>query len=141
MDADNRDCLFAYLDESRDRLVVTSDKVTSKEDPLLRDKLRSSAQLLSSRSRLVLRYSSVDGERAPLLDGVSDAGATIICDERNHTKALVGDNHRALVTSFNLLSFGGHSSKRAAAFEIGIEMRANGLGPGLFQGLFAPLYR
>jgi phosphatidylserine/phosphatidylglycerophosphate/cardiolipin synthase-like enzyme/DNA-binding transcriptional ArsR family regulator len=141
MDGENRDHLFDYLDESRNRVVVTSDKVTSKDDPLLRDKIRHSAQLLSGQSQLVLLYSSIDGERAPVLDGVADSGATVICEEQNHTKALVSDDRRALVTSFNLLSFGGHSSKRSAAFEIGIEIQTNGPAPELFRTLFEPFYR
>jgi phosphatidylserine/phosphatidylglycerophosphate/cardiolipin synthase-like enzyme len=141
MDADNRGRLFAYLEESRSRLFITSDKITSKDDPLLRDRLRHSAQLLSNKSQLVIRYSSIDGERAPLLDGVADAGAAILCDEENHTKALVSDDKRALVTSFNLLSFGGHSSKRSTAFELGIEIQTNEQVPELFRSLFEPLYR
>ena len=141
MDADNRGRLFAYLDESRTRLFVTTDKVTSKDDHLLRDKLKYSAQLLSNESRLVIRYGSIDGEHAPLLDGVADAGATILCDEQNHTKCLVSDDKRALVTSFNLLSFGGHSSRRSAAFEIGIEIQANEPASEVFRSLFEPLYR
>ncbi len=101
LDADNRDCLFSYLDDAQMGAVVTSDKVTSKEDAFLHDKLLRAAKLLSDRSGLSIIYSSVDGERAALLEGVADAGAKILCDGRNHTKVALCDDYRGLVTSFN----------------------------------------
>jgi hypothetical protein len=33
------------------------------------------------------------------------------------------DNVRVLVTSFNLLSFGGRSGRRPSGFELGVELR------------------
>jgi phosphatidylserine/phosphatidylglycerophosphate/cardiolipin synthase-like enzyme len=141
MDAENRDCLFNYLDQSVERLLIFSDKVTSKEDPLLRDKLLRTARALAVHSRLAIRFSSVDGDRAPILDGLKDAGAIVVEDGSNHMKALVSDDLRALITSFNLLSFGGHSSRRSSVFEMGIELRTAGSAVNLFETLLAPLYQ
>jgi phosphatidylserine/phosphatidylglycerophosphate/cardiolipin synthase-like enzyme len=138
-DADNRECLFAYLEQAQDRLVIASDKVTAREDPLLREKLLQAARSLVARSQLTIRFSAVDGDRAPLLAGLKDAGAAIFEDGKNHTKVLLRDDTRALVTSFNLLSFGGRSGRRSSGFELGLELRAARPAPELFQRLFAAL--
>jgi phosphatidylserine/phosphatidylglycerophosphate/cardiolipin synthase-like enzyme len=138
-DADNRECLFAYLEQAQERLVVMSDKVTAREDPLLREKLLRAARSLVSRSGLTIRFSAVDGDSAPLLAGLSEAGAMISEDGKNHAKVLLRDDVRALVTSFNLLSFGGRSVRRSSGFELGLELRAASGAPELFQGLFAAL--
>jgi phosphatidylserine/phosphatidylglycerophosphate/cardiolipin synthase-like enzyme len=140
MDAEHRDCLFSYLDSSRDRLLVYSDKVTSKEDPLLREKLIRTARELCSRHGLGVGFSSVDGDRASIIDGLADLGANVLGDGVNHMKALLSDDVRALVTSFNLLSFGGRSSRRSSGFEIGIELRVPASSDGL-QKLLAGLYK
>jgi hypothetical protein len=139
-DADNRECLFAYLEQAQERIVITSDKVTAREDPWLREKLLRTARSLAARSRLTIRFSAVDGDRAPLLAGLGDAGAAIVEDGKNHTKALIRDDSRALVTSFNLLSFGGRSGRRSTGFELGLELRAASPAPELFRKLLAPLY-
>jgi len=138
-DADNRECLFAYLEQAQDRLVVTSDKVTAREDPLLREKLLQRARALATRSRLTIRFNAVDGDRAPMLDGLRDAGAMIVEDGKNHAKVLLRDDTRALVTSYNLLSFGGRSGRRSSGFELGLELRTPRPAPELFQRLFAAL--
>ncbi len=138
-DADNRECLFAYLEQARDRLVIMSDKVTAREDPLLHEKLLQTARSLAMRSRLVICFNAVDGDRAPLLAGLNKAGATIFEDGKNHAKVLLRDDIRALVTSFNLLSFGGRSGRRSSGFELGLEVRAASRTPELFRTLFTTL--
>jgi len=138
-DADNRECLFAYLEQAQDRLLITSDKVTAREDPLLREKLLQTARLLVTRSLLTIRYSAVDGDSAPLLAGLREAGAAILEDGKNHAKVLLRDDVRALVTSFNVLSFGGRSGRRSSGFELGLELRASSRAPELFQRLFASI--
>jgi predicted transcriptional regulator len=138
-DADNRECLFAYLEQAEDRLVIMSDKVTAREDPMLRERLLQKAQSLGARSRLTIRFNAIDGDSAPLLDGLRDAGAVIDQDGKNHAKLLLRDDTRALVTSFNLLSFGGRSGRRSSGFELGLELRTSRHAPSLFQRLFAPL--
>lgn len=138
-DADNRECLFAYLEQTQDRLVVMSDKVTAREDPLLRERLLQTARSLVALSRLTIRFNAVDGGRAPLLDGLKEAGAVIVEDGKNHAKVLLRDDTRALVTSFNLLSFGGRSGRRSSGFELGLELRTAGPAPELFKRLFAAL--
>jgi predicted transcriptional regulator len=140
MDAENRDCLFDYLDNSSKRLLIFSDKVTSKEDSLLHDKLLRSAHMLSAYSGLVIRFNSTDGDNAPILEGLTLAGASVTQDGSNHSKALVSDDARALVTSFNLLSFGGHSSRRGSAFEVGVEIRNSDGEPNFIKTLFGGLY-
>ena len=140
MDAENRDCLFDYLDTSTERLLIFSDKVTAREDPLLRDKLLRSAHSLSTHSGLVVRFSATDGDHAPILQGLTDAGANVVQDGSNYSKALVSDDLRALVTSFNLLSFGGHSSRRASTFEVGVEVRTSNAESNSLRTLFASLY-
>ena len=114
-----------------------SDKVTAREDPLLREKLLQTARSLVTRSRLAIRFSAVDGDSAPLLAGLSEAGAAISEDGKNHAKVLLRDDVRALVTSFNLLSFGGRSGRRSSGFELGLELRASASAPELFGRLFA----
>jgi predicted transcriptional regulator len=138
-DADNRECLFAYLEQAQDRLVITSDKVTAREDPLLHERLLQTARSLGTRSRLTIRFNAVDGDSAPLLAGLSDAGAAISADGKNHAKVLLRDDVRALVTSFNLLSFGGRSGRRSSGFELGLELRTASRAPELFQRLFGAL--
>jgi hypothetical protein len=138
-DADNRECLFAYLEQAQDQLVITSDKVTAREDPLLHEQLLQRARSLVPRSRLTIRFNAVDGDRAPLLDGLMDAGAVIVEDGKNHAKMLLRDDTRALVTSFNLLSFGGRSGRRSSGFELGLELRTAAPAPELFKKLFAAL--
>lgn len=136
-DADNRDCLFAYLDQAAERLVIMSDKVTSREDPLLHEKLLQTARSLATHSKLTVRFSKIDGENASLLSGLGEAGALICEDGKNHAKLLVRDDIRALVTSFNLLSFGGRSGRRSSGFELGLELRTASPAPETFHRLFA----
>lgn len=138
-DGDNRECLFAYLEQAQDRLVIMSDKVTAREDPLLRERLLQTARSLVARSRLTIRFSAVDGDSAPLLAGLRDAGTMIFEDGKNHAKVLLRDDTRALVTSFNLLSFGGRSARRSSGFELGLELRTASPAPQLFQRLFAAI--
>jgi phosphatidylserine/phosphatidylglycerophosphate/cardiolipin synthase-like enzyme len=138
-DADNRECLFAYLEQAEDRLVIKSDKVTAREDPMLRERLLQKARSLVARSQLTIRFNAIDGDRAPLLDGLRDAGAVIVEDGKNHAKVLLRDDTRALVTSFNLLSFGGRSGRRSSGFELGLELRTSRPAPELFKRLFAAL--
>jgi hypothetical protein len=101
--------------------------------------LRTSRRL-SAHSHLTVRFSSIDGDRAPLLEGLTDAGAVVLQDAVNHVKALVRDDLRALITSFNLLSFGGRSGRRSSAFEIGLELRAASPEPEIFETLFSRLH-
>jgi phosphatidylserine/phosphatidylglycerophosphate/cardiolipin synthase-like enzyme len=136
-DADNRECLFAYLEQAQERLVIMSDKVTARKDPLLHEKLLQSARSLAARSRLAVHFSSVDGDSAPLLAGLRDAGASIFEDGKNHAKVLLRDDVRVLVTSFNLLSFGGRSGRRSSGFELGLELRAASPAPEIFQRLYS----
>jgi len=98
-DADNRECLFSYLEQAQDRLVITSDKVTAREDPLLCEKLLQTARSLVAHCRLTIRFNAVDGDRTPLLDGLKDAGAAIVEDGKNHTKVplrVVASRRRAI---------------------------------------------
>jgi hypothetical protein len=139
MDGENRDCLFNYLDDSSDQLLVFSDKITARQDPLLHDKLLRSARALASKGKLHVHFSNVDGDEASILNGLTDAGTIIVEDGLNHIKALVSDRARALVTSFNVLSFSGRSSKRSSAFEVGIEIRPIGAIPDLLANLVSHL--
>jgi hypothetical protein len=135
-DGDNRECLFAYLEQVEERLLITSDKITGREDPMLHERLLQAARSLKAHSGLTIRYCVKDAEHAPLLVGLADAGATVIEDGLNHMKVLMRDNLRALVTSFNLLSFGGRPGRRPSGFELGIELR---IGSNA-QELLAKLY-
>lgn len=140
LDAGNRACVFAYLDDAQQQVVIASGKVTDKEDPFLREKLLQATRKLALGLRLALRFSSIDGDHAPLIQGLRDAGAVVIQDGRNHVKAALLDDRRALVTSFNLLSFGGHSWRRSSVFEMGIEIKFSDPSRQQFQVLFGPLY-
>ena len=138
-DGDNRECLFAYLEQAEERLLITSDKITSREDPMLHERLLQAARSLKTRSGLTIHYCAIDGEHAPLLAGLADAGATVIEDGLNHMKLLMRDNVRALVTSFNLLSFGGRSGRRPSGFELGVELRTGPDTRELLSKLFTEL--
>ena len=133
--AESRACLFEYAEAARQRLLIYSDKVTSRSDPMLHEKLFEAARTLALRGGLNLRYASIDGEGAPLLDGLAAVGARLSGDGLNHAKGIVMDSQCALVTSFNLLSFGGQSMQRSAASEIGIEVKAALPDPVFFDEL------
>ncbi len=134
-DAYNRECLFAYLEQAHERLVVASDKVTPKEDPLLHERLLRKAAVLGTKGSLTIRFRGSDSPDPPILVGLERAGATIVQDGNNHAKAATRDDTHALVTSFNLLSFGGWSSRRASGFELGVEVHAVSPAPKFFERL------
>ena len=60
-----------------------------------------------------MRFSSIDGDDASFVGGLKSAVAIIIQNGTNQVKAMVMDDLRALVTNFNLLSFGGNSWRRS----------------------------
>jgi phosphatidylserine/phosphatidylglycerophosphate/cardiolipin synthase-like enzyme len=139
LDADNRQAVFRYLDQADEYLTIASGRVTSKDDPWLRERLAATAKRLGGRGGLSLSCGEIEGPGS-LLDGLADLGAAIGTDRSTHIKAMLSDDQRALITSFNLLSFSGHSSRRSSGFEIGVELRCDNRTPQIFQHLFPSLY-
>jgi hypothetical protein len=140
VDMENRDAVFGYLDEANDSVFIAADRVSPKPDPFLHLRLSQAAQKLASCSGLSLRVCELESENPPVFEGLEKAGATIKIDGVNHAKVIVMDSASALVTSFNLLSFGGHSKSRSSGYELGLEIRA-GSGSGSFiRDLFKPLF-
>jgi hypothetical protein len=120
LDRENRAILFDYLRRATERLIIASDKVSPVDDPLLRQQLATCAERLANPRNITLRFS--DGIASPVIAELSVRGARFESGGNNHAKFAIMDQERMLITSYNLLSFGGHSSRRTSAFELGVEI-------------------
>lgn len=118
-DRQSRQLLFTYLRDARDSLLVGSDHITPLEDPMLASLIAAASERLGP-SAVRLRYGRKESEVVPLLGAPGSVDAVQL--KGHHAKYAFVDDGRALITSFNLLSFGGASSGRASGFELGVEV-------------------